>query len=55
MFERASFGQEMNTILYHIIDIVVLLKNKYKDIDMSLRIIQTTFSLIDSNILQYAN
>jgi hypothetical protein len=45
----------MNTILYHVIDIIVLLKNKYKDIDMILRIIQTTFSLIDSNILQYAN
>lgn len=54
MFERVGFGQEMNTILYHVIDIIVLLKNKYKDIDMSLRIIQTTFSLIDSKLLQYA-
>ena len=45
----------MNAILYHIIDIVFLLKNKYKDIDMALRIIQTTFSLIDIKILQYAN
>jgi len=45
----------MNTILYHIIDIIFLLKNKHKDTDMALRIIQTAFSLIDSKILQFAN
>lgn len=45
----------MSNILYYIIDIIFLLKNKYKDNDMMLRIIQTTFSLIDSQILQYVN
>jgi hypothetical protein len=45
----------MSNILYHIIDIIFLLKNKNKDFDMILRIIQTTFSLIDGQILQYVN
>lgn len=45
----------MNNILYHVIDIIYLFQNKYKDADMLLRIIQTTFSLIDLQLLQYAN
>lgn len=45
----------MSDILYHIIDIIFLFKNKHKENDMMLRIIQTTFSLIDIQILQYVN
>jgi len=45
----------MTTILYHVIDIIFLLKNRYKEPDMILRIIQTTYSLIDCNMLQYAD
>lgn len=45
----------MSNILYHVIDIVQLLKNKFKDMEMVLRIIQTAFSLIDTHLLQYAN
>lgn len=45
----------MSNILYHIIDIIFLFKNKHKETEMMLRIIQTTFSLIDIQILQYVN
>ncbi len=45
----------MSNIMYHIIDIIFLLKNKNKDFDMILRIIQTTFSLIDTELLKYVN
>lgn len=45
----------MTTILYHIIDIVFLLKNRYKEAEMMLRIIQTTYSLIDCQMLQFAD
>jgi hypothetical protein len=55
LFEAPAYKQEMNTILYHVIDIVQLLKNKFKDAEMVLRIIQTAFSLIDAQLLQYAN
>jgi hypothetical protein len=55
LFEVSVYKQEISTILYHVIDIVQLLKNKHKDTEMVLRIIQTTFSLIDAQLLQYAN
>ena len=55
LFERAAYSQEMSTILYHVIDIIFLFKNKHKDSEMMLRIIQTTFSLIDHPMLQYVN
>lgn len=55
IFIPAFYSQEMSTIIYHLIDLIFLLKNRYKDVDMALRIIQTTFSLIDARILQYAN
>ena len=41
--------------MYHIIDIIFLFKSKYKEPEMILRIIQTTFSLIDAHLLQYVN
>ena len=41
--------------MYHIIDIIFLFKSRNKEADMMLRIIQTTFSLIDAQILQYVN
>ena len=43
----------MGTIMYHIIDIIFLFKNKHKDSETMLRIIQTTFSLIDGHLLKY--
>ena len=45
----------MGQILSSIIDIIVLLKNHSKQIDIILRIIQATFSLIDEKMLQFAN
>jgi hypothetical protein len=56
MFEREAYSQEMNNILYHIIDIIFLFKSKHsKEADMMLRIIQSTFSLIDIQMLQFVN
>lgn len=46
---------DMNNIMYCIIDIIFLLKNKYKESEMMLRIIQTTFSLIDQQLLHYVD
>jgi hypothetical protein len=53
--EEGVESGEMTTILYHIIDIVFLLKNRYREAEMMLRIIQTTYSLIDCQLLQFAD
>ena len=55
MFERQLYCQQLADIMYHIIDIIFLFKSKYREPDMILRIIQTTFSLIDAQLLQYVN
>jgi hypothetical protein len=36
-------------------EVILLLKSSNKEADMILRIIQTTFSLIDCNLLQYSD
>ena len=56
IYEEKVYAEEMSNIFYHIIDIIFLFKSKHgKESDMMLRIIQTTFSLIDAQMLQYVN
>ncbi len=46
---------EFDILLNRLVDIVFFLSNKCSDSDMILRIIQTTYSLIEPSLLKYAD